>query len=351
MPSQGAAAPQAASRAAASKSSARAAASRANGAKSRGPRTPEGQARASQNALRHGLRATKHLLLAGESPAELKEFAGAIEADLAPQGALQAILAARVASAAWRMARADRMETEILIEHSIRSWGDPVRPGVALIRDGNGPRAFVTLLRYRGALLAELLRSLRALKDLQAEAAKAPAGKAAAPAPHPAPVLVLERHRTRHAARASGSVAGKPHGSEPGERHPNEPETRRNPRRSAPAGKPDHREPRDQPNQSSRAGPDEPEARRDPGASRRAGQPGETGPRHEPARPSSAGHDDRVRPERPEVSETKRAAWRDRAGLAHATTGHGRSHEANKSEGLTATKLIAEARIPRSSAT
>jgi hypothetical protein len=35
--------------------SARAAASRANGAKSRGPRTAEGKARASQNVLKHGI--------------------------------------------------------------------------------------------------------------------------------------------------------------------------------------------------------------------------------------------------------------------------------------------------------
>jgi hypothetical protein len=34
-------------------------------------------------------------------------------------------------------------------------------PGLALIRDGNGTRSIETLLRYRGAAMAELARSLR----------------------------------------------------------------------------------------------------------------------------------------------------------------------------------------------
>jgi len=50
-------------------SHARAEASRRNGAKSRGPKTPEGKARASRNALKHGLRAAKHLVLFAEDQA------------------------------------------------------------------------------------------------------------------------------------------------------------------------------------------------------------------------------------------------------------------------------------------
>ena len=41
--------------------------------------------------------------------------------------------------------------------------------GLALIRDGNGARSFETLLRYRGAAMAEFWRALKTLKALQAE--------------------------------------------------------------------------------------------------------------------------------------------------------------------------------------
>ena len=68
---------------------ARAAASRRNGAKSRGPRTPEGKARSAKNALKHGLCAQRNVVLGDEDLDEFEALEAALMAELAPQGALQ----------------------------------------------------------------------------------------------------------------------------------------------------------------------------------------------------------------------------------------------------------------------
>jgi hypothetical protein len=165
----------AAPRAAVPVTNARVEASRKNGAKSRGPKTEEGKARSARNALKHGLRAQKFVVLPHEDAAEFAGLEAAMVAELAPVGALQVVLARRIAVAAWRLARADRMEAEVFAERGYDGAG----PGRALIRDGNGTRSFETLLRYRGAALAEFIRSLRILKALQAE--QAAGGMEAAP--------------------------------------------------------------------------------------------------------------------------------------------------------------------------
>jgi hypothetical protein len=146
--------------------SARAEASRRNGAKSKGPKTPEGKARSAQNALKHGLRAQKHMVLPSENAAEFAELEAALIEELAPEGSLQAALAQRVVSAVWRLSRAERLEADLFAENQLAGWS----LGHALIRDCNGgARSFDTLLRYRGGTLAELWRALRTLKALQAE--------------------------------------------------------------------------------------------------------------------------------------------------------------------------------------
>jgi hypothetical protein len=151
-------------RAAAPVSQARAEASRRNGAKSRGPRTPEGKARSSRNALKHGLRAHKHVVLPQEDAAEFARFQAALLEELAPVGVMQTVLARRIVIAAWRLARADRMEAELL---ECRSY-EGASPGLALIRDGNGTRSLETLVRYRNSAMTEFTRALRTLQALQA---------------------------------------------------------------------------------------------------------------------------------------------------------------------------------------
>jgi hypothetical protein len=185
-------------RAAVSVSNARAEASRKNGANSRGPNTLEGKTRSAQNALKQGLRAQKYVVLPEEDAAGLE---AALVAELAPKGALQVVLARRVAVAAWRLARADRIETELFEERRYADGG----LGLALIRDGNGTRSFETLLRYRGAAMAEFWRALKTLKALQAEQAATELHVAA-----PAPVCAQPRGRT-----ARSQMAHRPEPSEP----------------------------------------------------------------------------------------------------------------------------------------
>ena len=66
--------------------SARAEASRRNGAKSNGPKTPEGKARSAQNALKHGFRAQKYIVLPCEDAAAFEALEAALMEELAPEG-------------------------------------------------------------------------------------------------------------------------------------------------------------------------------------------------------------------------------------------------------------------------
>jgi hypothetical protein len=86
-------------------SSARAEASQRNGAKSCGPKTPEGKARSSQNALKHGLRAQKHMLLPGERASAFDALKAALLEELGTGKKLRNEpnhVAGILAKSAWR---------------------------------------------------------------------------------------------------------------------------------------------------------------------------------------------------------------------------------------------------------
>ena len=158
--------------------SARALASRMNGARSHGPRTAAGKAKSVRNALKHGLCAKKLLIVPEEDAAAFEALQAQLLAELAPVGALQAVLAERIVSAAWRLRRADRLEAEVLAFRR-DPHGDL---GLALMRDGNGTRSFETVMRYRNAALGEFLRAQKTLQARQAEARAVAGEPAAAPA-------------------------------------------------------------------------------------------------------------------------------------------------------------------------
>jgi hypothetical protein len=109
------------------------------------------------------------VVLPDEDAAEFAALEAALIEELAPAGVLQSVLVQRIAAAAWRLSRAERLETELFAENGLPDG----TLGLALIRDGNRAGAFGTLLRYRSGALAEFWRALRTLKALQAEGAGA----------------------------------------------------------------------------------------------------------------------------------------------------------------------------------
>ena len=88
-------------------------ASRRNGARSNGPATPEGKARASRNALKHGLCAMRHLVLGDEVPDDLEALIAHLTAEVGAVTEIEARLARRLAIAFWKGERAERIEVAL----------------------------------------------------------------------------------------------------------------------------------------------------------------------------------------------------------------------------------------------
>jgi len=87
-------------------------ANRLNAEKSTGPRTPEGKAVVSQNAVQHGLLA-QQVVIKGEDPGEFDSFRDGMLEELAPEGAVEALLAERLVGLSWRLRRAERLQATV----------------------------------------------------------------------------------------------------------------------------------------------------------------------------------------------------------------------------------------------
>ena len=170
-------------------------ANRANAAKSTGPKSPAGKARASRNATKHGLLSAISPLLnpvANHQPAEpifseltndptgdLSATIAAFTAELAPVGPLEIRLVARLASLDLRLARINRIESGLFATEidsifkydSGHQHGDPTLPPTdRLLANAysRSSRQLNLLSFYESRLSREFHRTLQQLRQTQA---------------------------------------------------------------------------------------------------------------------------------------------------------------------------------------
>ncbi len=85
-------------------------ANRQNAEKSTGPKTADGKATVSQNAVKHGFFA-KNDVISGEDLAAYEEHRQDVYDEYAPLTPTESVLTQRIASLTWRLMRADRLQT------------------------------------------------------------------------------------------------------------------------------------------------------------------------------------------------------------------------------------------------
>ena len=88
-------------------------ANRRNAQKSTGPRTIQGKAAVSQNALKHGLSA-RQAIISSESQADFELYHEQMLSELAPAGPMESMLAERIVTLSWRLKRAGRIQNQVI---------------------------------------------------------------------------------------------------------------------------------------------------------------------------------------------------------------------------------------------
>ncbi len=154
-------------------------ANRQNAKKSTGPRTPEGKARSSQNALKHGLLA-RDAVMADEDPAEYDRQLQILEENLFPKNAIEFELVLQIADSRWRLRRITRIEAGLTTYQyhgtdrlTRERYPDTVVPG----RNGENQllgksmqdhtQALHNLARYRTMTSRDITRALRMIRQLR----------------------------------------------------------------------------------------------------------------------------------------------------------------------------------------
>jgi hypothetical protein len=179
-------------------------ANRENAQKSTGPKSPEGKAAVSQNAVKHGVFASE-TVIKGENREDFEAFRDEMLGELAPAGPVETMLCERFVSLSWRLRRVERMQNQVIDVMIARDEPrpltrrfKPLRPellrdvhddprgaspelvlGRAVIKDYSDSRVLDRLSLYERRIEHSMFKTMRELRNLrvvremqQAEAAQ-----------------------------------------------------------------------------------------------------------------------------------------------------------------------------------
>ena len=149
-------------------------ASRHNGGLSHGPVTPEGKARSSRNAFKHGLSAKYHVI-ADEDQQEFTQLLTCFLEEHHPDGQTELDLVQAMAVASWRLRRVRAMESGLFNRGLVNAKKWMKKDYDRLQPHERQAKVFVdkmtelaTLGRYEGRLERSFYRALHELQRLQA---------------------------------------------------------------------------------------------------------------------------------------------------------------------------------------
>lgn len=131
---------------------------------STGPKTRQGKAVASQNALRHGL-LSKDLILKDESAVEFDHFRKGIYHTVAPFGCLEEALVEKIVSSAWRFRRLIKAEKDLFEETDDFCISEPKFADAFCRRNGSSMQV---LSRYESSIEKSFYKAMHELQRLQA---------------------------------------------------------------------------------------------------------------------------------------------------------------------------------------
>jgi hypothetical protein len=147
-----------------------------------GPKTEQGKARVSQNAVKHGMTSTKMFVLQNENPAEWERMLADCIEEFRPETSFENRLVEEIAFANWRLRRAWTTENSLFddeMEKGAEAFAakyahadEGVRQGGAFRSIADGSKALPLHIRYEARLERSYKRAIKTLEDLRASRAR-----------------------------------------------------------------------------------------------------------------------------------------------------------------------------------